>query len=135
LVISASRAQTRGGAADLHRGELEADWTRAKEGGTPELGTVAWPNGADLDPLVLHGDFEPATSRSDRQAGEILVCLRDEGFSKVGCIQAAVEILRLPLVDAKRLVHESRAWADRREPDDQFHEVLEVVFRAGVSGA
>lgn len=25
-----------------------------------ELGTVAWPNGADLDPDVLHGDFEPA---------------------------------------------------------------------------
>jgi Protein of unknown function (DUF2442) len=25
-----------------------------------DLGTVAWPNGADLDPLVLHGDFEPA---------------------------------------------------------------------------
>lgn len=21
-------------------------------------GTVSWPNGADLDPLVLHGDFE-----------------------------------------------------------------------------
>ena len=27
-----------------------------------ELGTVAWPNGADLDPLVLHGDFEPAVT-------------------------------------------------------------------------
>ena len=26
-----------------------------------QLGTVAWPNGADLDPLVLHGDFEPAS--------------------------------------------------------------------------
>jgi hypothetical protein len=25
-----------------------------------QLGTVVWPNGADLDPLVLHGDFEPA---------------------------------------------------------------------------
>jgi Protein of unknown function (DUF2442) len=25
------------------------------------LGTVVWPNGADLDPLVLHGDFEPAS--------------------------------------------------------------------------
>lgn len=36
---------------------------------TIEHGTVTWPNGADLDPLVLHGDFEPSTSRSDRQAG------------------------------------------------------------------
>lgn len=27
-----------------------------------EAGTVVWPNGADLDPLVLHGDFEPASS-------------------------------------------------------------------------
>lgn len=25
-------------------------------------GTVVWPNGLDLDPLVLHGDFEPAAS-------------------------------------------------------------------------
>jgi hypothetical protein len=26
----------------------------------PESRTVAWPNGVDLDPAVLHGDFEPA---------------------------------------------------------------------------
>lgn len=25
----------------------------------PGLGTVVWPNGFDLDPDVLHGDFEP----------------------------------------------------------------------------
>jgi hypothetical protein len=26
----------------------------------PESRTVAWPNRLDLDPAVLHGDFEPA---------------------------------------------------------------------------
>lgn len=25
----------------------------------PELGTVVWPNGYDLDPDVLHGDHKP----------------------------------------------------------------------------
>lgn len=29
---------------------------------TVDHGTVVWPNGLDLDPLVLHGDFEPARS-------------------------------------------------------------------------
>ena len=26
----------------------------------PEAGTIVWPNGVDLDPQVLHGDYEPA---------------------------------------------------------------------------
>ena len=66
---------------------------------------------------------------------EILVRLRAEGFSKVDCIRATVEVVRLPPTDAKRLVHDSRAWADRRELDDEFHGVLEVEFRTEASDA
>lgn len=29
----------------------------------PGLGTITWPNDADLDPDVLHGDFEPPPKR------------------------------------------------------------------------
>jgi len=34
-----------------------------------EVGTVVWPNGADLDPLVLHGLAEPAW-KNDRSGAE-----------------------------------------------------------------
>jgi hypothetical protein len=32
----------------------------------PELGTVVWPNGYDLDPDVLHGDHESASHPAGR---------------------------------------------------------------------
>ena len=46
---------------------------------------------------------ERATAMWDDGArwDEILGTLRDEGFSKVECIRATVEILHLPLADAK----------------------------------
>lgn len=33
-------------------------------------GTVAWPNGVDLDPDVLHGDHRPATGEPPVVLGE-----------------------------------------------------------------
>ncbi|MFL5962933.1 MAG: DUF2442 domain-containing protein [Gaiellaceae bacterium] len=33
-----------------------------------ELGTIVWPNGADMDPDVLHGDFEPAETAATPHA-------------------------------------------------------------------
>ena len=32
----------------------------------PTSGTIGWPNGADLDPDVLHGDFTPASQPQTR---------------------------------------------------------------------
>ncbi|MGH8981446.1 MAG: DUF2442 domain-containing protein [Acidimicrobiales bacterium] len=36
----------------------------------PESRTVVWPNGVDLDPAVLHGDFEPASARHFREVAD-----------------------------------------------------------------
>lgn len=61
----------------------------------------------------------------------ILGALRAEGYSKVDCIKATVTMLRLPLADAKRLVHESGTWQDVRDADDHWYESLADEMQAG----
>lgn len=55
-----------------------------------------------------------------------LSVLRAEGFTKVESVRATAEVLGKPLDEAKALVHESRAWADRRRQDEAFHVTLGV---------
>lgn len=61
---------------------------------------------------------------------EVLAALRSEGFSKTASIRASVEVLRLPLADAKRLVHGSAAWRDVRSADERWQQELVGELRA-----
>lgn len=54
----------------------------------------------------------------------VLQTLRAEGYSKTDAIRATAEILRLPLADAKPLVHGSAVWRDVRGTDDRCHDAL-----------
>jgi len=56
---------------------------------------------------------------------EILVFLRRQGCSKVEAIKILVELEGVPLSEAKRRVHCSRAWADTRQRDEEFHESID----------
>jgi len=44
----------------MFEGIADDDGLFAQVSVDPEVGTIVWPNGAHLDPDVLHGDFEPA---------------------------------------------------------------------------
>jgi ribosomal protein L7/L12 len=63
----------------------------------------------------------------DRDIEALLAYLRNSGFSKLSSIRAVMEITGATLAEAKKIVHLSRAWSDRREQDDEFHEKLECA--------
>jgi hypothetical protein len=49
---------------------LDDDITFAGPTVDPTAGTVCWPNGIELDPDVLHGDRQPASTRQPRVVRE-----------------------------------------------------------------
>ena len=82
--------------------------------------------------------MEDATIRARELAYElvdwnaVLAALRAEGFSKTGGIRATVDVRRLPLQEAKRLVHESEAWRAVRELDEAvLDEIVEQAIGLG----
>jgi len=58
----------------------------------------------------------------------VLERLRQHGLEKIDCIVVLRTVTGMSLADAKRAVHHSPAWADRREQDDALGDAL---HRAG----
>ena len=65
---------------------------------------------------VAHEDWE-----------QVLAQLRAEGFSPVESIKVTRAVLHVSLGEAKRIVHQSRAWEDARESFDQLHDAAEAA--------
>jgi hypothetical protein len=60
-----------------------------------------------------------------RGMDKLLKDLREKGFSKIGSIDILVQLGVCRLNEAKTIVHENAAWADRRDEDDRFHDEIE----------
>jgi hypothetical protein len=54
----------------------------------------------------------------------VLAFLRDRGFSKLDSIKFLCETGKLPLIEAKEIVHNSVVWTDTFERDERLHESL-----------
>jgi hypothetical protein len=61
---------------------------------------------------------------------DIVRILRAEGFSKIESIRATMGLLRVPLAEAKRLIHFSTAWSDVRARDNAFHSLAAAALAA-----
>ncbi len=58
---------------------------------------------------------------------QVLAQLRAEGFSPIESIKVTRAVLHVSLGEAKRIVHQSRAWEDARDGFDQLHDVAEAA--------
>ncbi len=63
----------------------------------------------------------------------MLAFLRRKGCSKVDSMRVIMIVLDVDLARAKRIVHESKAWADVRDRDDRLHGALEKAAKAGAA--
>ena len=83
----------------------------------------------------MAGDWEDHVEGARRMLAdgasieEVLVFLRQHEYSKIASIKAVRQLLGVDLREAKRIVHLSDAWQDRRQQDDEFHEALEEAVR------
>jgi hypothetical protein len=94
-----------------------------------------WKRFDPTDPAVaaLVSECRALRARSGAVA-ECCALLRARGLSKVESIVVLAQALGLSLDAAKRTVHFSAAWSDRRASDEQFHEDLERALRQVEAG-
>jgi hypothetical protein len=62
-------------------------------------------------------------SIAERDWDHVLAQLRADGFSPVEAIKITRVVRQVSLADAKRIVHESSAWADARDSFEDLHDV------------
>lgn len=77
---------------------------------------------------------EPVTRliREGKSTEEVLSYLRAHGCTKAESMWALEDFANLSHYEAKRTVHESKAWSDQRESDDALHEQLETELKEAV---
>ena len=71
-----------------------------------------------------------STSTTTIDRGEwdaVLTQLRADGISPVESIKVTRAVLHVSLGEAKTIVHESPAWADRRADFEQLHDAAEAA--------
>jgi len=81
-----------------------------------------------IDQRTVHRDELVANARTQISVGltqgEVVNFLRRAGLNKIDSIVALHELYGMDLDDAKRLVHESAAWRDRKAADEKLHDEL-----------
>ena len=63
----------------------------------------------------------------------VLRLLRQAGCSKIDAMRVVKALEDVPLGEAKRLVHFSDAWQERRAEDERFHDELVQAFEENAS--